>query len=166
MKYVSVRKNGISLFLCLMFSVLAFASLGLSMGGVWIKSIWQLSAMICAVVAIQIAQKHLLSSYEYILDPSDELLTHNRLTVIRTVGKNRSSLYTVPLSSLTSVIPYKKMRKVEKEYGKIGKKFSFCSDIHPKESCLLIFEDSDELTIIRLQCDEAFMNALSDRRGI
>jgi histone acetyltransferase (RNA polymerase elongator complex component) len=86
--------------------------------------------------------------------------------VSKAVGQKKTSLYTAPLSNLTEVIPYKKMRAVEKEYGKIGKKMSFCPDMFPKESILLVFEDGDELTILRLQCGSDFMSALKERKGI
>ena len=166
MKYVSVRKNSAAAFLTATFAVLALSSFAVSTTGWWIRSVFELISLVFIVVAIQISQKHLLSGYEYILDLEHELTLYNRLTVIRTVGKRRTSLFTVPLSSLSHIIPYKRMRRVEKEYGKIGTKLSFCSDIFPKESYLLVFEDENELTLVRLQCDPAFAEQIEKRIGI
>lgn len=166
MKYVSVKKNNIALSLCFTTSLIAAVFLGLSLSGLFIKSIWQLGFLVFTVTAIQIAQRYLMVSYEYILDSYEDIGSFNRLTVIRSTSRNRSSVYTVPLSSLTTVIPYKKMRKVEREYGRIGKKFNFCSDIKPKESYLLVFEQEDSLTLIRLQCDMAFKDEIEGRMGL
>ncbi len=165
MKYTSTSKNKYAALFATLFGVLTVVFLVISTLGFFIRGIFELLALACAVTVIQIAQRYLMSYYEYILDPADELLTYNRLTVIHVVGQRRTSLYTVPLAGLKDVIPYKKMRKVEKEYGKIGKKMSFCPDMFPKESCLLIFEDGDELVILRLQCDVRFMFVLEERKG-
>ena len=166
MKYVSVSKNKYAVMFATLFSVLTVAFLVVSALDLLFRGIFEVIALACAVTVIQIAQKYLMSYYEYILDPSDELLDYNRLTVIQVVGKRRTSIYTAPLSCLTAVMPYKKMKTVEKEYGKIGKRMSFCPDMFPKESCLLVFEDGDELAILRLQCGAEFMSALNERKGV
>ena len=165
MKYVSVSKNKYAALFATLFGVLTVVFLVISTLNLFIRGIFELLALSCAVTVIQIAQRYLMSYYEYILDPSDELLTYNRLTVIQVVGKRRTSIYTAPLSNLSDAIPYKKMKIVEKEYGKIGKKMSFCPDMFPKESILLIFEDGEELAILRLQCGSDFMSALNERKG-
>lgn len=166
MKYTSVSKNKYAVAFATGFGVLTVAFLIVSTLDFLFRGVFEVIALACAVTVIQIVQKYILSYYEYILDPSDELLTYNRITVIQVIGKRRTSLYTAPLSNLTDVIPYKKMKTVEKEYGKIGKKMSFCPDMFPKESCLLVFEDGEELSIIRLQCGGEFMSALNERKGV
>ncbi len=166
MKYVSISKNKNAVLFATLFGVLTAIFLVISVLDFFMRGIFEVLALSCAVVVIQIAQRYLMSYYEYILDPTDELISYNRLTVIQVVGKRKTSLYTAPLSNLSEVIPYKKMKKVEKEYGKIGKKLSFCPDIFPKESCLLIFEDGNELTILRLQCGAEFMSAIGERKGV
>ncbi len=166
MKYVSISKNKYAAMLATLFGVLTVVFLVISTLDLFFRGIFEVLALACAVVVIQIAQRNLMSYYEYILDPSDELLTYNRLTVIQVVGRRKTSVFTAPLTNLTEVIPYTKMKNIEKEYGKIGKKMSFCPDIKPKESCLIIFEDGEELTILRLQCGSDFMAALEERKGI
>lgn len=166
MKYVSISRNKTAVLFATLFGVLTVAFLIISTFDLFFRGVFEVIALACAVVVIQIAQRYLMSYYEYILDPSDELLTYNRLTVIQVVGKRRTSLYTAPLSTLCEVMPYKKMKAVEKEYGKIGRKMSFCPDMLPKESCILVFEDGDELTILRLQCGAEFMAAIEERKGV
>lgn len=166
MKYTSTSKNKCAALIATVFGVLTAVFLVIATLDFFVRGIFELLALACAVTVIQIVQRYLMSYYEYILDPADELTTYNRLTVIQVVGQKKTSLYTAPLSNLTEVIPYKKMRAVEKEYGKIGKKMSFCPDMFPKESILLVFENGDELTILRLQCGSDFMSALKERKGI
>ncbi len=166
MKYVSVRKNKAAAFLIATFIVLALSSFALSRIDLWDKHIFELLMLIFLLAAIQISQKHLFSGYEYILDREDELTFYNRITVVRTVGKRRASVFTLPLSSVSNIIPYKKTRKVRKEYGKIGIKMSFCPDLFPKESYLIVFENNDKLTLVRIECDRAFADEIEKRLGI
>ena len=166
MKYVSLSKNKYAVIFATLFGALTAVFLIIATLNFFIRGIFEVLALASAVTVIQIVQKHLLSYYEYILDPSDEMLTYNRLTVIQVVGNRRTSLFTAPLSTMTEVMPYKKMKLIEKEYGKIGKKMSFCPDMFPKESLVLIFEDGEELSILRLQCGADFLSALSERKGI
>ena len=166
MKYTSISKNKNAAIVATLFGVLTVVLLVISTLNLFFRGILEVLALASAVVVIQIAQRYLMSYYEYILDPSDELLTYNRLTVIQVVGKRKTSVFTAPLSNLSKVVSHTKMKNIEKEYGKIGKKMSFCPDINPKESCLLIFEEEDELTILRLQCGADFMTALEERKGI
>ena len=166
MKYVSISKNKNAVLFATLFGVLTVIFLVIATLDLFMRGIFEVLALVSAVTVIQIAQRNLMSYYEYILDPSDELLSYNRLTVVQVVGKRKTSLFTLPLTKLTDVIPYKRMKEVEKEYGKIGKKMSFCPDIFPKESCILIFENGDELVILRLQCGAEFMSALEERKGV
>ncbi len=165
MKYTSIRKNGKALVLVFALGLSAFVCIALAVLGVWLRGLLEAAALLIGVAMIQIWQRHLITYYEYIIDPADEVTVRNRLTVVQVVGKRRTSLYTVPLSSLSAVTPYRKMRKVEREYGKIGKKMSFCTDISPKESYLLVFESEGVLTLLRLQCGAEFASALEERSG-
>ncbi len=165
MKYVCKGQNGVAKLLTATFGILAVLCVSFALADIWYKSIFELLAMAFTVTAIQIAQRNILSQYEYILDCDADLLKYNRLTVIRIVGKRRTSIYTIPLSSLKSVVPYKRMGKIEKEMGKKAKKHSFCADIFPKESVVLIFEYDGEAVLIRLQCGEEFKKELEKRAG-
>lgn len=147
----------------LLFAALLCGSFGAL--GIGFRALWQLLMLICLVAVIQIGQRYLLSGYDYILDPDEDLLRYNRLTIVRTVGKRRTSVYTVPLRSLVAVIPYRKTKKVVEEYGRLSVRMSFCPDMFPRDSQLLLFETNGELTLLRLQCDEAFAEALRARSG-
>lgn len=166
MKYVSLSKNKYAALFATLFSALTVIFIFLSTLGLLFRGIFEALALASAVAVIQIVQRYLMTYYEYILDPADELITYNRLTVIQIIGKRRTSVYTVPLANLSATIPYKKMKTVEKEYGKIGKKLSFCTDMFPKESCLLIFEDGNELILLRLQCGAEFLSEIEERKGV
>lgn len=166
MKYVSLSKNKYAALFATLFSALTVIFIFLSTLGLFFRGIFEALALASAVAVIQIVQRYLMTYYEYILDPADELITYNRLTVIQIIGKRRTSVYTVPLATLTEALPYKKMKTVEKEYGKIGKKLSFCTDMFPKESCLLVFEDGNELILLRLQCGAEFLSEIEKRKGV
>ncbi len=166
MIYHSERKKKSAFLLAMLLLLVAvvcgvFSGLGLG----W-KSLWQILMMAALVAMIQITQRYLLSGYEYILDPTEDILTYNRLTVIRTVGQRRTSVFTVPLASLTEVIPYCKTERLKEEYGIPSQRMNFCPDLFPHDSYLLLFEDNGDLMVVRLQCDSAFAEELKKRKMV
>ena len=165
MKYVCKGQNGAAKLLTVTFGILALASVTLSAMEIGFKSIFELLTVVFIVAAVQIAQKNILAEYEYILDSEEDLLMYNRITVVRIVGKRRTSLFTLPLSSLKTVVPYKKMRKIEKEMGVKAKKYSFCIDVFPRESAVMVFDYDGEAVLVRLQCDGVFRKEIEKRAG-
>ena len=163
MTYLSVRKRNTATVVSILLLVAAAACGVISGLGFGFKSLWQILMMACLVALIQISQRYLLSGYEYILDPLDEILTHNRLTVIRTVGKRRTSVFTMPLASLTAVMPYVSLKALIEEKGRPAQRMDFCPDLFPPESYWLLFEAYGEMTAVRLQCDAAFADELKKR---
>ena len=166
MTYRSERQKKTALVIAVILLLLSAACGVFSGLGLGWKSIWQILMMGGLVAMIQITQRYLLSDYEYILDPLDEILSHNRLTVIRTVGQRRTSVYTVPLSSLTEVIPYEGTKRLTEAYGRPAARMDFCPDLRPSQSYLLLFEDNGELTAVRLQCDGTFAEELKKRKMV
>lgn len=166
MKYVCKRSNGVAILITatLVTAILVFVAL--TSFGVWIRGIWELLAMIFAVAVIQVSQKHLFSSFEYILDPEDEIIYRNRITVIRVAGQKRTSLFTLGLGKLVAVVPYKDRKKLKEEYGTPKAKYSYCTDILPKESCILVFGDAEEAVFVRIQCDKEFVLGIEKRMGV
>ncbi len=163
MIYYSERKRTTAMVLAVLLLVIAAVCGAFSALGWGWKGIWQIFMMACLVAMIQISQRYLLSGYEYILDPQEEILTYNRLTVIRIVGKRRTSVFTVPLATLCEVIPNRKRKALKAEYGTPSKRMDFCPDLFPPESYLLLFEVNGEMTAVRLQCDAAFAEELKKR---
>ena len=166
MKYCAKRNKGTATVLAVMLRILAavcacFSSLGWGWTG-----IWQILMLICVVTVIQIGQRYILSGYEYIVDSLEDLLTYNRLTVIRTVGERRTSVFAEPLSGLVGVIPYRKTKALIAEYGRPVRRMDFCPDLFPFESYLLLFEVNGALSVVRLQCDAAFAEELTKRMGV
>jgi len=163
MIYLSTRKRKTAAVIAaLLFAIAALCGVFSGLGWGW-KSVWQILMMAALVAMLQITQRYLLSGYEYLLDPLEDVLIYNRLTVVRTVGKRRTSVFTVPLSTLTEVIPYRKIKALREEYGAPSQRMDFCPDLFPPESYLLLFEVNGEMTAVRLQCDAAFAEELKKR---
>ena len=133
---------------------------------VGIRGVFEMLTFASAIAVIQISQRYVMASLEYILDPHEEIAVYNRLTVIKTVGKKRISLATISLRSLTEVVPYKKQSELVAEYGEISQKINFCMNMFPKESFVLLFEVNDALTAVRLECDKNFADELKKRAGV
>ncbi len=163
MKYVSVRKQATAMVVSGMLLVVAGVCGCLSALRIGWIGVWQFLTIACLVAMIQLCQRYLLSGYEYLLDPLEELLWHNRLTVIRTVGKRRTSVFAESLRILVDVIPYRKRNALEDEYGRPSQWMDFCPDLFPSESYLLLFDVNDALFVVRLQCDAVFAAELKKR---
>ncbi len=166
MTYICLRRRGTAKVVCVLFFLLAllcgiFSSLEIG----W-RGIWQILMLASLVAVIQISQRYLLSGYEYILDPADEILKRNRMTIIRTQGKKRFSVLTLNLKNMTAVIPYTKSKNLKEEYGHLSSRMNFCADMFPAESYILLFETNGELSSVRIQCGEDFASELKLRAGV
>lgn len=166
MTYICPRTRGTAKVVCLLLFVLATVAGAFSSLGIGWRGIWQLIMFGAIVAVVYVSQRFLLTGYEYILDPHDEIFSHNRITVIRTQGKKRIQVVTLSLKNLTGVIPYMKYRDLCKKYGRPSVRMSLCADMFPKDSFILLFETNGELSAVRLQCCKDFADELSSRAGV
>ncbi len=166
MIYCSVRKKAVAIVLAVVLLLLTLACGVFSALGWGWRGLWQMLMIVSIVAVIQIGQRYLLSGYEYLVSPLEDLLIDNRLTVVRIVGKRRTTEFVEHLNVLTEVIPYRKTKALTSEYGTPVRRMDFCPDLFPKESYLLLFEIHGELYTVRLQCDEHFAEELRKRRGV
>ncbi len=166
MTYLCLRRRATAQVLCVLLFLLTLLFGILSSLNIGWRGIWQLLMLASLVAVIQISQRYLLSGYEYILDPADEILLRNRLTIVRTQGKKRFAVITLNLKNLTAVIPPIGTGALTEEYGKISARMNFCPDMFPSESVLLLFTVDDELSVIKLQCGEDFAEELRRRAGV
>lgn len=130
------------------------------------RGIWEMLLAASGIGIIQISQKYLLAGYEYILDPEESLSVRNRMTVIKVQGKKRISLIQLNLKNLTEVIPYTKLSVIKENYGNISEKMSFCADMFPKNTYLMLFEVNGKLSVVRIQCEKEFADILNQIAGI
>lgn len=169
MKYVCKRENALAFVICAGTTFIAFglAALGIVFEGLF--RVFELISMLLLFYTAGLFQKHVISSYEYILDGEDELLSYNRITVVRAASQKKTSLVCTSLKFLTYALPEKDAKGLKKElkkkYGKI-KILSFCTDIRPKNRAVLVFEYENECVLMRLQCGEDFISEIEKRAGV
>ena len=60
----------------------------------------------------------------------------------------------------------KDRKKLKEEDGTPKAKYSYCTDILPKESCILVFGDAEEAVFVRIQCDKEFVLGIEKRMGV
>ena len=166
MRYHSVRKKATATVGAIILLLLIIVCGGASALGWGKAEFWQMMMLAFAWMFILVVQRYLSASYEYILDPLEDILSYNRLTVIRIMGKRRRSVLVQPLGELVRVIPYCKTKALVTEYGRPIKRLNLCPDVFPEESYLLLFEINGELMTVRLQCDAPFAKALRERAGV
>lgn len=137
-------------FLCLLFSFL-FPS---------IRALWQVAAAGAAAAGIQLTQRYLLSAYEYILTPDEELAERNTLTIVRIQGNRRTVLGNLSLALPCDLEKDMTVRQIEKKHGRVGRIFNFLADIAPAHEYGLLVDFREEVILCRLQCSESFAEAL------
>lgn len=147
------------LLLILTFSV--FASLDL-----FGLPIWRAAAVLFVFLLIALCYRYLVTGYQYILDPPEELLSLNRLTVLRVLGRQKQQCLTVSLGDLRQIVPYCRRRAFVKRYQKPKEYLSMTPDIFPRRSYLLLFGEREELRVLRIQCDESFASEIAARAGV
>ncbi len=152
--------------ICILLFGVMIASAVLSSLGIFINAVWQLLLFASLVAVIEITVRYIMTDYQYIIDPQEELLSHNRLTVVSIIGKRRCNLFSGELCELSEVRVHRPYREIKAELGAVKTRASFCPDLKPKESYDLIFEHNDEISIIRLQCNERFVSELKKRLGV
>ena len=117
MTYVCPRTRGTAKVVCVILLILATVTGVFSSLGIGWKGLWQLIMFGAIVGVVYVSQRYLLTGYEYILDPHEEIFIRNRITVVRTQGKKRIPVVTLSLKNLTGVIPYMKYRDLREKYG-------------------------------------------------
>ena len=163
MNYRPIRnRKGAKVICVLLFVAAALCAVCSSLEILW-KPMWQILMLGCIVAVIEITVRYIMSDYEYILDPDDELLQHNRITVIYIQGKKRCSVAEMSLYDLVEIKKHQKFAVYKEKYGSNIKKYNFSSDLFPRLTYDLIFDDNGEHTLIRLQCDENFVEELKKR---
>ena len=166
MTYVCPRTRGTAKVVCVLLFILAAVTGVFSSLGIGWKGLWQLIMFGAIVGVVYVSQRYLLTGYEYILAPHEEIFIRNRITVVRTQGKKRIPVVTLSLKNLTGVIPYMKYRDLREKYGSPSVRMSLCADMFPRESYILLFETNGELSAVRIQCDKNFSEEIASRAGV
>ncbi len=119
-----------------------------------------------AVVAIQLAQRYMLTSYVYRLTPSDELDVSNDLAVIKVQNNTEKTVCNLSLYEAKELVEIKSLRELEKRYGKVATAYNFCAEPFAQSAYWLIEEFNGSRIAVKLQCDEEFAQELRRRIGV
>ena len=157
------KTNRKAFFLALALYLCAFLCLLFGSVFTGIRAFWQIMAAGTAVAGIQLTQRYLLSAFEYILTPDDELAERNTLTVVRIQGKKRTVLGNLSLAFPCTLEKDLTVRQIEKKHGRVSRIFNFLADIAPAHEYGLLVEFREETVLCRLQCSEQFAEALRIR---
>ncbi len=166
MIYSAVRDRFFAKLICLILFGAAAGCAVCSSLNIFINAVWQVMLFASLVGVIEITVRYIMTEYQYIIDPTEELLIHNRLTVISIIGKRRCTLFKASLGDLAEIRPHRPYRELKREIGTAKARMNFCPDLRPRESYDLIFEADNELNVVRLQCNERFVEELKKRLSV
>ena len=155
------RENRLALVLTLLsFLAAAVTFLG---SAVWpYRAVWQLIAIATVTLGIQLTQKYLLPTYEYRLEEGDDPHESSpHVTVIQHQGQRNKTLCHLALTAC-QVLPYCPRKELTARYGEIAYRYSFCVDLRPKQSFYVLLGFREEKAALRLQCSQAFADALTE----
>ena len=127
------------------------------------KMLFELTAVLTVTLGIQLTQKYLLTTYEYRLNDLDTLHAHNDLIVVKKQGKRETVLCNLTLNAAVAAVRDESLGVIEKTYGKMGYRFHFFAELFPADRCGVILEFNGKRTLIRLQGNEDFYQALCER---
>ncbi|MDD6800450.1 MAG: hypothetical protein PUE85_08575 [Firmicutes bacterium] len=130
------------------------------------KAVYQICLIVCLTLGIQLTQRYLLTSYEYMLNDENELAEHNDIVVIKKQGKKSTVLCNLSLNYAVLVSRDASVKELESKYGPIGVRFSFCPDLFPKKPYGLLIGFDGKKAWLKLQCDEKFAGEISRRIGL
>lgn len=132
------------------------------------KYIWQFVFAVSFVLLSQLSLRYLMTCYEYILTPPDELHISNQLTIVKVMGKKRSVLCNISLYNVDEAILITNRKEYIKKYKKSisktkGTKYNFCIDMFPEKFCILKLSSEYEEAYALIQCSDSFFLEMRSR---
>lgn len=164
MQFIPQRQNRSAQIAVFLLFFLALLGMLLSRYAPAYPGIWQLLALGCAVAAILLTQKYLVTAYLYILTPLDELYRTNTFSVIRTMGKKRTTVAKINLNHLIALLPAGDTDRYLREQGlRTAERATFCTDLFPPNAWTLIAESGEDLVAVTIQDTEGLIEELNRR---
>lgn len=139
----------------------AFAAMLFS-GISWLpyRSLMQLAALVILGFAILILVRYVLTVYVYAIIPTDN--GGYDLTVTEARRKSRITVCRISLSGIESArTEDAKDKKALSEKAKGYKVFNYCVDLAPAEYYCIFAEECGEKILLKLTCDDEFIDIIS-----
>jgi len=164
MQYYPHRENKHGLIAFLMLFVLSLLCFLLSSALPRYPALPQLIGLGCAVAALLLSERFLMTNYLYVLTPTDLLHRTNCLTVIRVLGRKRRTVAKLSLTHAVALLPAERAGAYLKEHDLHPReRLSVCVDLFPAVSYALVLQDREDVTVLILQCDRYFRDEIASR---
>ena len=119
--------------------------------------LYQISALIFAVVSIQFYLKYVASDYVY--DASDDSFKVYKIT-----GKKSICVSSLDYEmSLSVVVPSAKYLSDKQKYPKTNFNVNLCKNFAPKHYCVYFFEFNGKKSMLKFEPDEIFVNYINKK---
>ncbi len=157
MTYRPPKKNMSAVFLsifCFVFSVIAFYIAPRIGTYMWL---YQISAIVFAVFALQVFMKYVQSDYVYKADEHD-------LKIYKVTGNKSVCVCSLNYEeSISGVVPAGLVEKNKNGYPKTKIVLNFCKNIFPDEYSLYYFNFNGKASVLKFEPDEIFTNYINEK---
>jgi len=138
------------------FSIILFALSGVV---TYYKFAYQITALLLAVVAVEIYMKYVASDYVY--DANESVFR-----VYRVNGKKSICVCSLDYNgSVTKVIRSSEFEAHKKDYPKFNFCVNYCKNLFPKDYYVYMFEFNGKRSLMKFEPDEIFVGYLNSAVG-
>lgn len=119
--------------------------------------IYQLFAIVTAVVAIQVFLKYIQCDYVY-------KLGDHELEIFKVTGNNSVCVCSLSYEeSLKTAVTNKHYKENKKDFPTSKILINYCKNIFPDEYCLYFFNFNGKVSELKFEPDEIFVNAFNEK---
>ena len=156
MEYTPPISNKKAYFTCF-FTFLLFSACYVTIT-IWGKFVWifQLVAILFAVVFIEVLIRYVMARHTYVLDGENFI-------IIRKIGNKKTVACDVSLRMSMGVVEKENAKNIEQNFGPIFRTYNYCQNLFPKTCYFYIFELSGKRCAVSFEPDEAFLSEMKAR---
>ncbi len=141
--------------LCMLFAFGAIILFGASAFVPDLKLVYQITALVFAVVFVELFNKYVGSDYVYWLEG-------NSLKIHRVTGKKSVCLCSLDLTqSLSLVVSSQEYLKNKQAYPKTNFNVNYAKNLAPKEYCVYFFNFNGKKSMMKFEPDKVFAEAVN-----
>ena len=120
----------------------------------------QIGALLCIVIGIEITTRYLMTEYEYRLNGEGE---QSEMAVIKRGGSRELTVCHFDFSTVMTVQRRGKLREMERKYGRIHTRYSYCVNMRSPDRAWIYFTFNEKRVLLEIEANEVFFAELQRR---
>lgn len=125
----------------------------------------QLAGAVSLIAGIYITGRYVLTSYKYVLNRPEDIDRFSEFIVIKIQGDKSKKVCNLSTATAVDIVKKTKIAEIEEKYGKISRKFNYCTNMFPDKSYYYIFEFNGVNNIIEFEASDEFLSTFNTLIG-